>query len=164
MNGLSKWLFLLPEIDVGVKLLIGYLSSSYWDFTGLHGTIQLYKLYIVVLSNVTYHNLSSEMRVYPVYPLLVHGNQSVCAMVPGVARCWKAEEILIPPWCMLRSPVAGPNGPTGPSGLVKPSYVPPDSNPRPQDVHSLMPETWRTDGTPGSPGLMPAIYWNLPMC
>ena len=88
MNGLPKWLFLLPEINVGVKLLIGYLSSSYSQigiFTGLHGTIQLYKLYIVVLSNVTYHNLSSEIRVYPVYPLLVHGNQSVCAMVPGVA-------------------------------------------------------------------------------
>lgn len=38
-----------------------------------------------------------------------------------------------------QSPVA-PGGPLGPSGLVKPSYVPPDSNPRPQDVHSLVPD------------------------
>eukprot|EP00435_Cladocopium_sp_Y103_P075295 s29_g56.t1 len=42
-----------------------------------------------------------------------------------------------------QSPVAppGPGVVHQPSGLVnQPSYVPPDSNPRPQDVHSLMPD------------------------
>ena len=42
MNGLPKWLVLLPEIDVGVNLAIGCLISIYSQIEILHDCMEQY--------------------------------------------------------------------------------------------------------------------------